>query len=189
MAGTTMSEKTFWKRFNESLDNQKRLISSTEYLDWLYEFTIRYPNFTDTDWLYINDPNMSENDHRQVKLLTDFFTAIDQYHSDNLLEGNTEAYATWYYIKYKDVYFAIGIRVGQGAENFVTRYENYEVMVPKHFVEFEAIMQNKQDDKLAEKNEALQKLENEIKHLCSLGIPKSAIDQVIKQAFEKKNKE
>lgn len=184
MSGKTRSEKTFWERFNESFENQKRLISSIEYFEWLYEFTKKYPRFTDTSWLYKKDPTMSVHDYTQVDLLTDFFTAIDGYHTRNLLKANTEDHAAWYNIKYKDAYFAIGIRVGQGAENFVTRYERYEAMLPKSFIEFEDVMKGKQHPGFAEKNEALQRLQAEANLLRNLGVPREIVENAIKQAFK-----
>jgi len=179
-------EKTFWERFNESLENQKRLISSTEYFDWLYEFTKSHKKFSDTDWLY-DRVSISEDDYSQVELLTDFFTAIEEYHRENLLEANAQGYAAWYNIKYKDVYFAIGICVGQGASNFVTRYENPEEMEGEPFIEFEYILENKEAPGLAQKKAALQSLQDTANLLRDLGVPKSEVDNVIKKAFEKNN--
>lgn len=178
-------EKTFWERFNESLENQKRLIQSTEYVDWLYEFTKRHRQFSDIDWLY-DRVSISEDDYSQVKLLTDFFTGLDLYHRNNLLESNSQGYAAWYNIKYKDVYFAIGIRVGQGASNFVTRYKNFKEMDGEPFIEFEYILENKESPNLSEKKATLQTLQDTANLLCSLGVPKSTVDEVIKKAFEKK---
>lgn len=185
MAGKPKDEKTFWERFNKSLENQKRLVESTDYFDWLYEFTKKHQKFTDTDWLYDSD-SICESDYSQVELLTDFFTAVDQYHRRNLLEANAEGYAAWYNIKYKDAYFAIGIRVGQGAQNFVTRYKQYKEMLPEPFIEFEDILENKKHPGLAEKNEALLKLQAEANLLRNLGVPREIIENTIKQVFERK---
>lgn len=182
-----MAEKTFWERFNESLENQKRLIASTEYFDWLYEFTNKHRKFTDTDWLYKKDKSMSETDYSQVDILTDFFTAVDQYHRRNLLAANTEGYAAWYNIKYKDAYFAIGIRVGQGAQNFVTRYKRYEDMLPEPFIEFEYIMENRTAPGLDEKQEKLQQLQEIAIQLDNIGTPKEAVEKVINGVFKKKD--
>lgn len=186
MKEKTMKEKTFWERFNEHLDNQKRLLTSTEYFDWLYDFTKKTPRFTDTDWLYEKEPGMTERDCAQVALLTDFFTAVNRYHDKNLLQANTEGCAAWYNIKYKDAYFAVGIRVGQGAENFVTRYANCKEMGDEAFIRFEDILENKEASGLAEKNKALQSLQDIANLLRDLKVPKEAVDKVIKQAYEKK---
>lgn len=185
MSAKTKSEKTFWERFNENFENQKRLIESTEYFDWLYEFTKKYPKFTDTDWLYDRE-SISESDYRQVELLTDFFTAVDQYHRRNLIGANSEGYAAWYNIKYKDAYFAIGVRVGQGAQNFVTRYKRYQEMIPEPFVEFDVILENKENPGLADKNKALLRLQVALNDLRTLGVPREIIENAIKQVFEKK---
>lgn len=181
-----MKEQTFWERFNASLANQEQLIASTEYFDWLYEFTKKRPKFTTTDWMYKKDRNMSEKDYSQVDLLTDFFTAIDGYHRENLLGANAEGYAAWYNLKYNDAYFAIGIRVGQGAENFVTRYKNYKEMNGEPYIEFEDIMQNRVAAGFVEKQKALEQLEVAVKHACSVGVPKDAVEKAIKKAFDKK---
>ena len=180
-----MAEKTFWERFNESLENQKRLVSNVEYIEWLYEFTKKHPNFTDTDWLY-DRISISESDYGQVEILTDFFTAVDSYHQKNLLQANAQGYATWYNIKYKDKYFAIGIRVGQGASNFVTVYADFEEMGGEPFIEFEYIMENKEAPKLLEKKQALQRLEEVAKLLHNLQVPKCEVEKVINKAYEKK---
>ena len=186
MAGKAKDEKTFWERFNESLENQKRLISSTEYFDWLYEFTKKHRQFSDTDWLY-DRISISEYDYNQVELLTDFFTGVDGYHRNNLLEANTQGYAAWYNIKYKDAYFAIGIRVGQGASNFVTRYKNFKEMDGEPFIEFEYILENKKAPKLSEKKQALQSLREVVNLLHGLGVPKSEVERVIKEIYVKTN--
>jgi len=129
---------------------------------------------------------MSEDDYSQVDMLTDFFTAIDDYHRENLLEANSEGNAAWYNIKYKDTYFAIGIRVGQGSESFVTRYKNDKDMDGEPFIEFADIMQNSVAAGFVEKQRALERVETAVKNARALCVPKEAIEKVIKQAFEKK---
>ncbi len=181
-----MTEKTFWERFNASLENQKRLIASTDYFDWLYEFTKKHPKFTDTSWQYTKDESMSATDHSQVELLTDFFTAIDQYHRKNLLKVNMEGYACWYNVKYKDTYFAIGMIVGQGATSFVTRHENYEAMEGEVFIDFEYILGQQAAPGLVKKQQILQRVQADSDKLRDLGTPKSAVLEVIEKSFAKK---
>lgn len=182
-----MSEKGFWHRFNQSLENQRRLISGTDYVDWLYEFTKKYPKFSDTTWLYEKDPTMSETDYSQVDLLQDFFGAVYRYYLDNLLEGNKEGYATWYNIKYKDAYFAIGIVVGQGASNFVTRYQSYEEMLPESFVDFESILKKETDPELYKKKKAIREMQVQIEKVRDLGVSKETVESIIHQVFQQKN--
>ena len=84
------------------------------------------------------------------------------------------------------MYFAIGIRVGQGASNFVTRYKNFKEMDGEPFIEFEYILENKEAPGLEQKKYVLQSLQNTANLLRDLGVLKSEVDNVIKKAFEKK---
>lgn len=102
------------------------------------------------------------------------------------MKANAEGCAAWYNIKYKDAYFAIGVRVGQGAENFVTRYKQYEEMLPEPFIEFEDILENKNHPALEEKNEVLLRLQGEIILLKNLGVPREIIEKTVKQVFDEK---
>lgn len=179
--------KTTIAKIVEGIENQKRLVSNTEYMEWLYVFTNSHPKFSDTDWLYEKDSSMSDKDYEQVEHLTDFFTAIDKYHTKNLLNANTEGYTAWYNIKYKDAYFAIGICVGQGAYNFVTRYESYDKMFPEPFIDFDYILQNKIAPGVEQKQAKLKQLEELIDEMKDIGTPLSAIHAVVAKAFKSDN--
>ena len=179
-------EKTFWERVNESSENQKRLVANTEYFDWLYEFTKSHRKFFDTDWLY-DRVSISENDYSQVERLTDFFTAIDRYHRDNLLEPNIDGYEWWYNIKYKDAYFAINVMVGQGATNFAIRYDSYEGVVHEPFIDFEYILQGKPVPELEQKQSKLQDFANIVREMKEMGIPLSVIVERVTKTFAQKD--
>lgn len=181
-----MKQVDIFTRLIERAENQIRLVGSTEYMEWLYEFTKTHTKFSDTDWMYETQPSLSEQDAKQVGLLTDFFTAIDYYHTRNLLNANTERYQVWYNIRYKDAYFAIGVCVGQGAYNFVTRYESYDKMLPESFIDFDYILQNKQAPGFIEKKKKLKQIQELAIQLKNLGTPSGAIEIIISEVFKNK---
>ena len=54
------------------------------------------------------------------------------------------------------------------------------------FIEFEYILEKKEAPGLAQKKATLQILQDTAKRLHDLGVPKSAVDDIIKKAYEKK---
>lgn len=165
-------------------ERQKSLTLNSNYIEWLYEFTKEHPKFSDTDWLYEKEPSMSENDYEKIYLLTDFFTAIDRYYVRNLLDVNREGYAIWYNIKYKEVYFSIGVCEGQGAFGFVTRYESLDEMLPETFIEFDDILHDKPALDFEQKQAKLQELEKLMTELKVMNTPQDRIQDVLDKTFE-----
>jgi len=173
----------FFEKLVARMQRKEDLVKDTSYMEWLYEFTKTFPSFRDTQWLYEKDDRISSDDQKQIEILQDFFTAIQIYHTKNLLESNGSEHQCWYNIKYNNDYFAIGILIGQGATNFVTRYESYEELRNEKFIEFKDIMEDKVALGFEQRKAGLQQLSEFLTKLYDMGIPKAAVEEVFKKSL------
>ena len=167
------------KSIEEANKQRKELISNTDYMEWLYNFTRVYPNFVDTQWDYEVPEEMSSDDCEKVKLLTHFFTAIEEYSTLNLIASNGTERDFSYVMKYKDKYFEIGVCIGQGAFNYVVTSEKAET----EYILFENIMNNSKDANLDVKLDKLEKIKLLTEELKALSTPEDAIVKTIKNTY------
>lgn len=167
------------KEFQERLEMRKRLICNTEYIDWLYEFTDKHPAFTDDAWQY-NRQSISDEDYNKVCMLADFYQAISDYHMKNLLKACRDECETFYIVRYKDKYFAIGVAIGQGAFNFVTVLDS----VPKSYILYESIMYDLTDGEYYIKESKLNELHELLKSLKDMQVAEEVVISLVSSAFK-----
>ena len=160
------------KKITENIELKKRLVADNQYIEWLYNFTKRHSCFSDTRWDYEDPRTISDEDYEKVNMLDKFFGAIEDYYSKNLLPANgVGLHERWYTIKYKDVYFDIGVCIGQGAYNYVERYEDK----PERYIEFEKIVADETHEQVEIKKEKLLRLEQILEEIKELDIPYSVV--------------
>lgn len=173
---------SFFENISKNVETQRRLIADTLYMDWLSKFTETYPKFTDDRWLYTKD-GISVQDYENVENLTHFFDAIEKFCDANLVKVNGDSRERWYNIKYKELYLAIGVCIGQGAFCFVSRYENKEEILAETFVDFEDVLKNKKISGYKQREELLIELEKLIKKIKDSDIPKYKVEAIINNCF------
>ena len=164
-------------------EEEKRLVSSPEYMEWLYEFTRSRGYFDDHYWAYGKEATISDEDYKQIGVLTQFYNALAKYHAENWLQENIGGGERWYNVEYKDAYFAIGVCVGQGGYNFVKRYTGYDEMMPLTYVDFEDVMNNVPVSDLELKKAKLQEFETIASEMRKLNIPRSVVYKALEKAF------
>lgn len=164
-------------------ERQKRLIATPEYMEWLYLYTEANPQFNDMTLAYRQDCP----DYDKLSLLTHFFDAIEAYCQKNMLNVNVDCYGRWYNIKYKNVYFSVGVYSAQGSFNFVTRYDSFEPIANEYLVAFDNIMNNVQDENLEAKKNKLAELKKLMKEAKALDIPDGEVLRIFNSVF-KENK-
>ncbi len=176
-----MKMSDFMSNFNEAIKRKKELVAKTDYIEWLYDFTDAHPDFADNQWLYENPKRISDDDYEKVKLLTDFFTAIDEYCVVNLIASLGTERDYCYVVKYKDKYFTIGVCIGQGAFNYVCVSKE----VTTEYILFESIMKNSKDAKLDTKLDKLAQAKELVAELKSLGMPEEEVIKMIRNTYKK----
>ena len=70
------------KKIIERNELRETLLESDEYINWLEQFTIKYSNFTDNDWLY-HKKKLPKSDEINVEKLILVFERIETYAKNN----------------------------------------------------------------------------------------------------------
>lgn len=117
---------------NESKAKQE--ITSNKYIEWLCQFAISYPEFSDDELIY-NSMELTNEDKENIKKLQFLFRMIQSYaENHDIFPSSTVQNEHYYAIHYKDTGFQIGI-----VEGFNPLYFYKEVKPESSFLSFEEI--------------------------------------------------
>lgn len=184
------SKNHIMNNFEENNEKQNNLekIKFGNYLEWLEQFTLKHPNFTDNDWIYLKE-KITENDYENIKILPLFYEIIEKYAHENYISGTQKYYGKYYIIKKNDFYFRIGIISGQDKVIFLNRYH----IIEKGFyydIDFNYIKNNKKREFAIELDKKLDKLAELISNIVRENTPLEAIaskaDETIHKILTKK---
>lgn len=118
------------------------MMSNTEYLEWLDQFTIDKEEFADDDWLY-HPEQINDYDKEKVKDLSLFYFGIQDYAIGNQINPTDCEFGNYYRVKLNELGFEIGILIGQGTIFFCKKVSIDE---EKEFIDFNDIIEfNKKD--------------------------------------------
>lgn len=165
----------------ENVEKIGQFVNDYQYIDWLYNFTEKYTCFADNRWNYEAVRTISDEDYEKVNALPWFFKGVRMYFESNLFPINHDASNDWWYaVKYKDVYFRVGIYVGQTPYSYVERCEE----VLKNYIEFEKIVANETDSKYVRKRETMLDLERLLLEMRNLDIPYQEVIKLVNKTFK-----
>ena len=151
----------------------KKILSNSEYINWLKEFLNTYPNFSDDDWLYY--PNkISINDKKNVNKLYLLYYGIDEYCKTNYFYPSLNEFGNYYKIKYNNINFIIGHFIGQGNHFYVKKIDKLD-----DCIDFNNILYNKKRENIESIKIDLKKLSDKIQLLYEYGIPPLAIKECV----------
>jgi len=77
-----------------------------DYLQWLEQFTKKHPNFTDIEWIYLNE-KLTKTDSKNIKMLYILYEIISLYTQENYLSSK-QSYTNSHIVKKDNFYFEIG---------------------------------------------------------------------------------
>ncbi len=154
------------------------IISNTNYINWLIEFTKNKSNFSDK-WLTIankNDPNKE-----YVKNLSLFYEGIKNYATNNHIYPIKEDNKHYYTIKYQGISFQIGYELNDGLEYFCNRVplEN-----ESSFIDYYDILSNNKQPNVDEYNNILNNISNMIREAYERNIPIESIVSTLDNVFK-----
>lgn len=164
----------------------KKIMSDTDYFEWLIQFTQDKSVFFDSDGIYLLD-EVSNYDRKNIKKLCLLYEGIDKYASQNYIYPSTCEFGNFYKVKLDKYGFEIGILVGQGVEFFCKKVslEN-----DNDFIDFNDIMAVKKQDKVDDINKILNSLSRMVIAAYENGVPTEAIvnivDDTVKDIVSKK---
>ena len=149
----------------------KSMMSNTDYIKWLKQFTQDKDGFCDNDWLYFPE-KISESERENVENLCLFYEGIEKYAEQNYIYPILCEFGNFYRVKLNDFSFEIGILVGQGTVFFFnkTSLEN-----EKEFIDFDDIMIGKKQDNVEQINATLDSISNIVITAYENGVPIEAI--------------
>ena len=166
----------------------KGMVSNTEYVEWLYQFTQDKDSFSDNEWLYFPE-KISQSDRKNVEKLSLFYEIIEEYAEENYIYPTPCDFGNFYRVKSNDFGFEIGVLIGQGTVFFFNKssLENDKV-----FIDFHDVITGKKQNNVDTINDALNSLSDTIKSAYDSGVPIEAIegifDKTIKSIKEDKPK-
>jgi len=152
-------------------DNAKELVSNTEYITWLNNFTKEHLSFSDDDWLYCPE-KISTKDNKFVKQLYLLYQGIKTYAIKNYIYPIKCDSGEFYKIQYDGIGYEIGRLVGQGTLLFCRRVK---IENDKEFIDFNYIMNNKEQDNVKDIKAKLEYLSKAVISAHECGVPIDAI--------------
>lgn len=154
---------------------QKVMLSNNNYINWLKDFTEKYPKFRDDDFLY-NNKKINKQDLDNINNLILLFKAIDNYAKDNYIYPiNEEVFVDYYKIQYEGIGYEIGLICGQGTYCFCERVDNPD----NSYINFDDIMLNKPQINTQLIKNKLKELSDIILYYYKQGVPYLALKETI----------
>ncbi len=164
------------------------LMSNTNYLEWLNQFTQDKESFCDDDWLYFSDL-ISETDRENVSKLCLFYEGIERFAKSNHIYPIQDKFGNVYKIKLNEIGYEIGILIGQGS---VFSCKRCPIKNEKEFIDFNDIMNNKKQEQVDRINTCLETISKMVVATYESGVPIESIiytlDNTIKEIIFQKDK-
>ena len=161
----------------------KKMMSSSDYINWLTNFTIDKDAFSDNDWLY-NSSTIKKEDLDNIEKLYLFYEGIDKYARNNYIYPIPCEYGNFYKIKWNEIGFEIGVLMGQGTLFFCRKLlvkENHE------FIDYNDIILNKKQKQVEYIESCLNSISDMILTAYKNGVPADAIKTTLDNTIQEIN--
>lgn len=158
----------------------KKMMSSSDYINWLTNFTIDKDAFSDNDWLY-NSSTIKKEDLDNIEKLYLFYEGIDKYARNNYIYPIPCEYGNFYKIKWNEIGFEIGVLMGQGTLFFCRKLlvkENHE------FIDYNDIILNKKQKQVEYIESCLNSISDMILTAYKNGVPTNAIKTTLDDTIQ-----
>ena len=80
----------------------KEMLSNTDYIEWLIDFTKDRESFADSDWDYSSE-KLNDIDQKNVNNLSLFFEGVYNYARDNYLYSTMRPFGESFQLKLNDI--------------------------------------------------------------------------------------
>lgn len=149
------------------------MVSNTDYIDWLDQFTLQNPIFSENDWLYSDV--LKSSDKRNVQDLFLFFRAIDNYAKRNYIAPFVSESRIEYAVHKDDFFFQIGYQLMGDNLVFCERTEPM-----KNSIDFYQVMNKNLPMRTMYIDQKLGEISSEIRELMDvMGVPIEFIEDMI----------
>lgn len=171
----------------EEFENHKKkkefknnLHLSTEYIDWLEEFTNEYECFATDSFLYEED-KLTNEEKNKVYLLEALYEVIADFADNNFINPEKTDFELFYNIEHNGIGYKIGFNYGQGASFYCLRLEEPK----KDAIEYESLMSGVKLPRTVRAEEKLEDLKELIEKLIEEDVPEEAIHQATDTVLQK----
>ena len=172
------------KKERQKNEKIKSLMSNTDYIEWLIEFTKDKEGFSDDDWIYSSE-KLDDVAKGKVDDLQLFFEGIYQYSRINYIYSLTRPLGECYKIRIGDIGFEIGYLSGQGTKFYCRRILLEEM---ENAIDFMDIVNKKKQDSVEYIERSLEKFSNMFIELYNNGVPIEAINEALDRGMKYINK-
>ena len=149
------------------------MVSNTDYVDWLDQFTLQNPIFSENDWLYSD--TLGVEDKKNVQDLFLFFRAIDSYAKRNYIAPTVVDHRIGYTIHKDDFYFQVGYHLEEDNLFFCERLDPV-----KRSIDFYQVMNKNLSMRTMYIDQALSEISSEIRELMEvMEVPIEFIEDMI----------
>lgn len=185
MKNTEELKNDFFSKLIEKQDKIKKIGKNTDYILWLNEFTQRYPEFSDDDFLYQSD-KVSKDDYIKICDLGILFEIINIYASKNYITPQITEFGEAYLIKLDNNAYQIGCMVGQGVLYYCKKIEISDNL---SYIDYNDIVNNKTQPYVEKINDNLADFSNKIRGLYNSGVPLYVLQETATQVISELKKE
>ena len=168
------------EKFRKKEEFKNNLHLSTEYIDWLEEFTNEYECFATDSFLYEED-KLTEDEKNKVFLLEALFEVISDFADNNYINPEKTDYELFYNIEHNGIGYKIGFNYGQGASFYCLRLEEPN----KDAIEYESLMSGVKLPRTVKAEEKLEGLKELLEKLIEEDVPVEAIHQATDTVLQK----
>ena len=144
MKNDNIDEKVqnWYKEHSEKLksdhDKMEKLISNTDYIDWLSNFLRDKKYISDYDWMYFPDL-FNENERMNIAKICLLYQLVNEYSIKNSISVNDCEYGNYYGVKYKSFSFDIGVKLDKEIMFFCSQN-----IYDDNYIDFNNILKKKE---------------------------------------------
>lgn len=150
------------------------ILSNPDYMKWLEDFTLKYPDFTNRYWTYSSD--LSAEDSKRVEDLVILYNLISSFATKNYIYQEQRDSTVFYRIQNDNIGYEIGIISGLGIEFFCKRVE---IEPGVNFIDFNDIRIDKKYDNVDYIENSLNNLSTMVRALYENGVPLEALNSTL----------
>lgn len=173
---------TLLKRICGKSNKEKKIemINSIYYMEWLIDFTERFPSWCD-DMIITNKKGISSEDKKNMEKLKIFFEIINNYAYENGIRNYSFDKEIYYFIKINNYGLQIGKTNGIDGYYYCQRQMTDNI----EFIDLNNVMGYKIKEGEKDYNKELEVLEKMMLELYQKRIPVLAIEDTTKKVLKK----
>lgn len=139
-------EELYKKKMEDNIKKEKLITeikSNDDYINWLSEFTKKYPYFKEWYIPNVNLLSLREIDRVNIQKLSLLYEMIDNYARENYLYPSDKEVNPYYIMKHNDIYYLVGRDYNIGGRFRLERVPNERINEINSYLEYRDIQTNK----------------------------------------------